>query len=292
MESRKVVENILNSIIPSEVSDLYIQLIKLIVIYKINYDKLSFYKLKQFQLFSEFNGTYKRTDLENNKSDSVKKEINLGTKELGKWYYNEIEMSKISVQIKQIIESIGKKMKEISDFDDNRIQIDSLSFDANQKLIIYNNMIVDSSKLSFLENWFDFHLRMWKSSFVKCKDIAEKIVQAYKKRELIDAGLMTVHIIYSSLSFCNSKYCYSDVLSVLFSSSDEQMVRCNFENLVLVKAVSEFLENGHLSEELIAMINNIDKCDISYKGLLYLMKNAFVDNERINKSKEKVHKID
>lgn len=313
MEKREEIIKVLDAIIPNEVSNLYIELIKLIDLYNLKYYYLNIKNKELSKLISTINidelkenkrllinteiekdiqkritftnGDFGSLNLLINKTDRLRKKISIEEQKIQNWYSNEIEIDELLMEISKIVRMIESKLNDIFSLDlvAGERRIDNLKV-VNRHMEMLNNIdglsVVESSTLFFVIN---NHLEMWKNSFKVTEDIAIRIIDSYKRRELINVEDFKFLIIYSSILLCDANSNYEELLNSIFNHlSEEEFTASNDQNTIIVREISDYLINDCVSNEFDEEFKYMSYLDRHYVWMYslmmknYKMKNNFV----------------
>lgn len=319
MTKKEEVRKILEAVMPHEVSSLYIELIKLIDLYNLKCYYLEIETGKQTELLSKFNKIplselkanlreiedeivvgrklafsnkdFGGLNLLTNKFDRVYKMLEDQKEKLQEWSVNEIRIDEIIQDIFMIVAKIELKLKEIIslDFVDGKRRIDDLLI-GNRHLEVLKKIEGVSSFDSATLLWvIGSHLEMWQDSFRAAEEIGGQIVEACKRRELVQVDELNFPVIYSSALLCDNHY---EVLldSIFNHFSEVEFTAYNDRNTLIVREVPNFLESGVVTDELEREFQNVSYVDRHYLWMFSLMNKMSDERVKTGVVKQKVKK--
>lgn len=307
MNRKEEVVNILNLVIPSDISILYIKLIKLIDLYNLKYYSLNIKNNEQRELVSMIsrsslekkkqtlisieqkknffikNKDYGKANLLINNSDKIRKSILLQKQKINKWYFNELEINELINDISLLIGDINFYLKEVLSKNNNILN----NFLNDEK---YINMLNNSDNFSDTESKIIYsviskHLELWENAFKKVIDIATLIINSYKKRELINVDELDFSLVYSCVDLCNSSDDYKIVLNSIFDEID--FVKFNNLNSIIVDNINNYFNFGFINNTFLSIYDDVNYVSRTYLSLQSLVVDSCKKNNNSVKQKIK-----
>lgn len=300
----EVIKNILQLIMPIEVSSLYMQLIKLIELYSLKCYYLDIERQLQLELLT-VSKQYSLVNLDELKKKLQKNMFKIINFEAGKISEDLRELSQegeflrrkisdvesfrekfccseenimvIAKDIRDILDMIKLKLEEIKDR-----RINDLSVIVDYVDIVNNIVGLSSYERSALMRVIGIHLEMWKAAFEKVEIISESIIEAYSNKELINVDEMNFPIIYACTRLCNHESGYDVLLNLIL----------NEQNSIVVQKVTDFLTTGLISEDFINQFEDVDGVDRHYLWMYSLMRKTNSGDFKTPKKYQRINSID
>lgn len=267
-EVRTNLVNILDTVMPNEIKNEYIKLIKLIDIY--NFKIRSFNDECQINLTGFKSLFYLNDFLEASLNEINRVLDNMNNGRIGD--LSQFDLKKICMFgnmlplncRKDFLENIIGQIKEITDIVhqigdiykkikfkgidkklDNLCVSDDYRWKISQFEAFSSGDVLDTTIFCVIESYFV----MWKNAFKKSFEIAEKIVEMTLQKSVVNVDEFNFLLVRYAADSCNNEAYVFLIDSILNHASMDEYVLNNDLSIMIAKAVSEVLVSGYIPEK-------------------------------------------